>query len=212
MRHLQRFDPLRKMRGDSSGGGFARSRLLARVFPRLRDRTAPRPTRRQPSSAEFPLCPRLVPGVSGNREKVARLPRTVSWPRRAKGSRSPAFARFLPDASANARNRASSRDLVFSPVLGSRVSFFVIAGIGRKSKSTAHPARFAGPLFGWAPSRRRAKASANATARGGRNPRRNARKPGLHGHTREGRFQVLKTTTAGCENRAQDEGSILMHA
>src|SRR5258707_5935464 len=95
----------------------------------------PRPIRRRLSSEESPLCPRPVPDASGNRGRVAHLPRKVSWLRREKDLRSPAFAQSLPGVPANARNRACPRAQELLPVFDSQVSFFVIACFERKKLS-----------------------------------------------------------------------------
>src|SRR5258708_12116734 len=88
---------------------------------------APRPIRRRLSAEESPLFPRPVPDASGNRGRVAHLPRKVSWLRREKDLRSPAFAQSLPGVPANARNRACPRAQELLPEFDAQVPFFVIA-------------------------------------------------------------------------------------
>src|ERR1700737_4711309 len=78
-----------------------------KIRSRFRVQTARAPIFRRPSSVEFQHALRLLPVVSGTREKEPRLLQRAAWHRQETVEGSPGGELLLPDARGNAQNRAS---------------------------------------------------------------------------------------------------------
>src|ERR1700722_13576800 len=104
--------------GTRTSGGL----LDLKIRSRFRVRMARASVFRQPSSEESQRGLRLLPTVSGTREKAPRPLQKAAWRRRARVAGSQGGEPLLPVARGNARNQVSWGPLVFLEQENSRVS------------------------------------------------------------------------------------------